>query len=63
MNLVANNAASIRLACETCGTHRKFTWTTYDGMGDHERVECSVCGIVSEIVSTAETDLLVRVGE
>ena len=62
MNVVTNNASTIRLACDTCGTHRKFTWTTYDGMEDHERVQCPVCGVASEIVTTAETDLLVRVG-
>ena len=62
MNVVTSNATSIRTECETCGSHRKFAWTRYDLMHDHERVECSVCGVGSEIVPSAETDLLVRVG-
>ena len=61
MNVVTNNASTLRLACERCGTHRTFTWTTYDGMGERERIECPVCGAASEIVTTVQTDQLARV--
>jgi len=62
MNLVTSNATSIRIECETCGSHRQFAWTVYDRMHDGEWVECPTCGVESMILSTAGTDLLARVG-
>ena len=60
MNVVANDATSIRLECERCGSQKKFDWPTYDLMREREWFLCPTCGAGSAIAPTAETNLLIR---